>query len=55
MENFYISQAAAGHQETPEDLAREVRETSAERIFRAMESVKLDTVYFLTGKEEAAE
>ena len=55
MENFYISQAAAGHEETPEDLAREVRETSAERIFRAMESVKLDTVYFLTGKEEAAE
>ena len=55
MENFYISQAAAGHEETPEDLAREVQEISDERIFRAMETVKLDTVYFLTGKEESAE
>ena len=55
MENFYISQAAAGHHETPEDLAREVREISDERIFKAMQSVKLDTVYFLTGKEETAE
>ena len=53
MENFYLGQAATGHEETPEILARQVREVTPERIFDAMKTVTLDTVYFLKGKEDA--
>ena len=53
LENFYLGQAATGQSETPEMLAQQVREITPERIFRAMESVRLDTVYFLKGKEAA--
>ena len=51
MENFYIGQAATGQEETPELLARQVREVSLQRIMDAMATVSLDTVYFLKGKE----
>lgn len=51
MENFCLSQAAVGREETPEDLAEQVRQTTPERICRAMETVRLDTVYFLRGEE----
>jgi len=54
LENFYIGQAATGHEESPEMLARQVREVTAERIFEAMSTVQLDTVYFLKGKEAQA-
>ena len=37
----------------PEDLAAQVRQVTPERIFKAMKTVKLDTVYFLRGKEAA--
>lgn len=53
LENFYLGQAATGQEETPEILARAVREVPAKRIFQAMETVCLDTVYFLKGKEDA--
>lgn len=53
LENFYLGQAATGQSDSPEELAVEVRETSAERIFEAMNTVTLDTVYFLKGKEAA--
>ena len=53
LENFYLGQAATGNCETPEDLAAQVRDVTEERIRDAMESVTLDTVYFLTGKEQA--
>ena len=54
LENFYLGQAATGQSETPEELAKQVLEVTPERIFRAMETVKLDTVYFLKGKEAEA-
>ena len=54
LENFYLGQAIAGRGDSPEDLAREMEETSVERIFRAMETVKLDTVYYLERKEGKA-
>ena len=54
LENFYLGQIATGHSESPEELAAQVREVTPERIFRAMESVQLDTVYFLRGKEAEA-
>ena len=41
LENFFLGQAATGNHETPE------------RIFSAMKTVSLDTVYFLRGKEAA--
>jgi len=53
LENFYLGQAATGQSETPEELATDVRNTSAARIFEAMQTVTLDTVYFLKGKEAA--
>ena len=49
-----MGQAATGRSETPADLAQAVMEVSAERICRAMSTVKLDTVYFLKGKEAQA-
>lgn len=51
LENFYLGQAATGQSDSPEELAAEVREATAERVFQAMNSVTLDTVYFLKGKE----
>ena len=53
LENFYLGQAATGQSETPEELADQVRDVSLERIRRAMETVSLDTVYFLRGEDEA--
>ena len=53
LENFYLGQVATGLHETPEELAQQVRDVTPERIFRAMQTVKLDTVYFLQGKETA--
>ncbi len=53
LENFYLGQAATGQAETPEDLAGQVREATQERVFAAMKTVSLDTVYFLRGKEAA--
>ena len=51
LENFYLGQAATGQSETPEELADQVREVTGERVRRAMETVRLDTVYFLRGEE----
>ncbi|MBR3641358.1 MAG: insulinase family protein, partial [Oscillibacter sp.] len=52
LENYCLGQVATGADETPEDLARAAREMTAERVCRAMQSVRLDTVYFLRGEEE---
>ena len=51
LENFYLGQAATDQYETPEELADRVRNVTPERIFAAMKTVSLDTVYFLRGKE----
>ena len=34
LENFYLGQAATGQEETPEELAEQVRHVTAERICR---------------------
>ncbi len=54
LENFFLGQAATGRDETPEMLAEQIRAVAPERIFEAMSTVKLDTVYFLQGKEAEA-
>ena len=53
LENFYLGQAATGREETPEELGREVAAMTPQRIYDAMDTVRLDTVYFLKGKEAA--
>ena len=54
LENFFLGQMATGRDETPEELAAQVREVTLKRILEAMGTVKLDTVYFLQGKEAEA-
>ena len=54
LENFYLGQNATGRTESPQDLAAKVREVTPQRVFQAMSTVKLDTVYFLQGKEAEA-
>jgi len=51
LENFYLGQAATGQEESPEEMAAEMEATDEKRVFEAMETVALDTVYFLKGKE----
>ena len=51
MENYYLGQAATGQDESPEELLVLLSEVTPERIRAAAQSVKLDTVYFLKGRE----
>ena len=53
LENFYMSRAAVDQQETPEELMESLSAVTPERICAAAESIRLDTVYFLRGKEAA--
>lgn len=53
LENYYLGQIATDAGETPEELTAALREVTKERIMAAARSAKLDTVYFLHGKEEA--
>ncbi len=53
LENFYLGQAATGQVETPKMLAVQVQAVTPQRIFDAMSTVTLDTVYFLKGREAA--
>ena len=52
-ENFYMSRAAVDQQETPEELMQSLSAVTPERICAAAQSIRLDTVYFLRGKEAA--
>ncbi len=52
MENWYLGQNATGQIGTPEDLACQIQRVTPERIRKAAQSIELDTVYFLKGKEE---
>lgn len=51
MENWYLGQTATGQEETPEELALALQAVTPERICAAAQTVQLDTVYFLKGKE----
>ena len=50
---YHYESKSRGLEDTPELLAEQVRHVTAERIFDAMQTVSLDTVYFLKGKETA--
>ena len=51
LENYYLGLAATGRRETPEEMAALLRQVTPERIRAAAQSVQLDTIYFLKGKE----
>ena len=52
LENYYLGQTATGAEDTPEDLMAALRQVTPERIQKAAQSCRLDTVFFLKGKEE---
>ena len=52
LENYYLGQNAIDAEDTPEDLMAALRQVTPERIRKAAQSCRLDTVYFLKGKEE---
>ena len=51
LENFCLGQAATGQAESPETICDELMATPSEQVFEAMQTVSLDTVYFLKGRE----
>lgn len=53
MENYCLGQNALGLEETPEELLASLREVTPQRIMAAAREARLDTVYFLKGKEES--
>jgi len=52
-EDFYLGQAATDQHDTPEDFLRELEAVTLDRVLEAANSLTLDTVYFLKGKEAA--
>ena len=52
LEDFYMGQIATGQRNTPQELMDAALAVTPERIMAAARSMSLDTVYFLTGKEE---
>ena len=51
LEDFWLGQAAAGLTEGPDVLAGRVEQVTREQVIRALNTLELDTVYFLKGKE----
>lgn len=52
-EDYYLGQAATGREETPEEQLRLLEAVTEDEVAEAARSIALDTVYFLTGKEDA--
>ena len=54
MEGWYFGQIMAQTNESPRENAEKIRGIGKDEIMRAANRVKLDTIYFLTGKEGGA-
>lgn len=54
VESWYLTQILSGTKESPAENAARVKSVTREQIMKAAQSVKLDTVYFLTAKGEEA-
>ena len=50
-EEFWLSQAAAGLEESPEEFAARLESVTLEQVAGAAKKLELDTIYFLKGKE----
>ena len=55
LEEYYLGQAATGLWEDTDALLAQLEAVTPERVAEAARSIRLDTVYFLTGKEGAAQ
>ena len=55
LEEYYLGQAATGIWEDTDALIAQLEAVTPERVADAARSIRLDTVYFLTGKEGAAQ
>lgn len=51
LEDYWLAQAAAGLGETPEELADRVEAVTKDQVTAAAQSLALDTIYFLKGRE----
>ena len=51
VEDFWFSQAVAGVDESPEELSKRVEAVTGEQVAAVAQKIRLDTVYYLTGKE----
>ena len=54
LENFYLGQIATDETDTELEFLDSLRQVTPERIRAAAQSAKLDTIYFLKGKEDAS-
>ncbi len=52
LEGWYLVQVLAATHTSPEEEGRAVAAVTREQVARAAKKVTLDTVYFLTGREE---
>lgn len=52
MQNFYLGEEVSGTRMDIEDKKKAVRSVTKEDVAKAAKKLELDTVYFLTGKEE---
>ena len=50
-EDFWLGQAAAGLEESPEEFAARLEQVTREQVAAAAQKLELDTIYFLKGKE----
>jgi len=50
-EDFWLGQAVAGLDESPEQLARRIERVTLDQVVQAAHKLCLDTIYFLKGKE----
>ncbi|MBP1757762.1 MAG: Zinc protease [Firmicutes bacterium] len=55
LEDYWLGQVAAGLQFPPEELAAAVEKVTGEQVRKAAASWRLDSVYFLAGKEGMGE
>jgi predicted Zn-dependent peptidase len=53
LENFWLGWTAMGLKDTPESLMAGIKNVTRDEICQAMQTVNLDTVYFLQGEEAA--
>ena len=52
LEDYYLSQAVAGLNLSPESLAQSLATVTAEEVAASARAVQLDTLYFLKGREK---
>lgn len=51
LEDFWLGQSVAGLTEGPDALAQRVEQVTREQVIHALNTLELDTIYFLKGKE----